>query len=126
VAARVERLAECLCEWQWPDGGWNCDPRPEAHHSSFHESLTPLWGLAEFAQATEDAAAAAAAERAAELLLRHRLFRSDRTGDVISRRWLDLRHPVYWHYHVLQGLEMLRRTGKLADPRTRDALDLIE
>ena len=27
---RVAVLASRLQEWQWPDGGWNCDPAPEA------------------------------------------------------------------------------------------------
>ncbi len=49
---RVQRMAEALLEWQWPDGGWNCDLRPEADHSLFHESLFPLWGLVEYAKAT--------------------------------------------------------------------------
>lgn len=43
---RAERLAENLLKWQWPDGGWNCDDRPEAVNSSFHESLIPLRALA--------------------------------------------------------------------------------
>src|SRR5439155_787971 len=28
---RVRRIAESLVEWQWPDGGWNCDRREEAN-----------------------------------------------------------------------------------------------
>ena len=34
--ARCDELAERLMQWQWDDGGWNCDRRPEACHSSFH------------------------------------------------------------------------------------------
>ena len=34
--------------------------------------------------------------------------------------------PVYWHYDVLQALRVLDRAGKLGDPRTEEALDLIE
>jgi hypothetical protein len=30
---RVTELASRLASWQWPDGGWNCDPRPEVTHS---------------------------------------------------------------------------------------------
>src|SRR5438034_334746 len=47
---RVRRLAESLIKWQWPDGGWNCDRREEASHSSFNESLSTLWGLFEYYQ----------------------------------------------------------------------------
>src|SRR5207244_13581202 len=45
---RVVRLAESLIEWQWPDGGWNCDRKEDAHHSSFNDSLSTLWGLVEY------------------------------------------------------------------------------
>ncbi len=53
---RVAQLAESLVKWQWPDGGWNCDKRPAAHHSSFNESLSTLWGLTEYTRATGDTA----------------------------------------------------------------------
>jgi len=33
---RVIALATRLTQWQWPDGGWNCDRRPNVTHSSFH------------------------------------------------------------------------------------------
>jgi hypothetical protein len=122
---RVRRLAESLVQWQWPDGGWNCDRRPDATHSSFHETLWPCLGLAEYHLATADAAALAAARRAAEFLLRHRLFRSERTGHVIHPDFLKLRYPAYWHYNVLAGLRALRRVGRLHDPRAVEALDVV-
>ncbi|MDP6508778.1 MAG: hypothetical protein QF719_07265 [Chloroflexota bacterium] len=81
---RAELLALSLVEWQWPDCGWNCDVNPEARHSSFNESLIPIWGLTEFHRATGDEATRATAGRAAELFLRHRMFRSDHTGEVIN------------------------------------------
>jgi hypothetical protein len=123
---RVRALAHSLLAAQWPDGGWNCDPEPSARHSSFYESISPLWGLAELAAAGGHAEARAAADRAAELFLRHRLFRSEATGEVANPRWLELRYPLYWHYDVLHGLVILDRAGKLTDPRTGDALDVIE
>ena len=48
---RTRMLADRLVEWQWPDGGWNCDKRPGAHTSSFTESLLPLRGLAHYSTA---------------------------------------------------------------------------
>ncbi len=54
---RVRLLAESLVEWQWPDGGWNCDKHATGRRSSFNESLAPMWGLHEYWAATgEDAA----------------------------------------------------------------------
>jgi hypothetical protein len=123
--ARVRDLAKKLLMWQWPDGGWNCDRHPRATHSSFYESITPLWALAEFARATGDRAAAEGARRAAELFLDHRVFKShsvDRPGDT---KWLRLRYPEYWHFDYLHGLIMLDRAGALPDRRADDALQLL-
>jgi hypothetical protein len=123
---RVTLLAESLVEWQWPDGGWNCDRDATGRRSSFHESLAPAWGLHEYWRATGEVGARRAADRAAELFLEHRLFRRLRTGEVISRRWLRPRYPSYWHYDILQALLVLSRMGRAADPRAGDALDEIE
>ena len=122
---RVELLARSLIGWQWPDGGWNCDRRPAANHSSFNESLAPMWGLHEFAVATGDEAAADAAARTAGLLLEHRVFRSHRSGEPIHPAVLDLNWPAYWHYDFLQALLMLARMGLAHDPRTDDAVSLL-
>lgn len=130
---RVQYLAASLIAWQWPDGGWNCDKRPSAQHSSFYESLSPLWGLIEYYRATWEPAALRAAQRTVELFLNHRLFRSTTTGDVIKPEWLKLHYPLYWHYDILQALLILARFDELAethhvmrDPRVHEALDLIE
>ena len=110
---RVQHLAESLIKWQWPDGGWNCDKKPNANHSSFYESLSPMWGLVEYHHATGDEAALQAAQRTAEMFLTHRLFRSTMTGDVIDSEWLKLHYPLYWHYDVLQALLILSRLRPL-------------
>jgi hypothetical protein len=122
----VRILADSLVEWQWPDGGWNCREGEEVHHSSFYESLAPLWGLVEYHRATGDTESLKAAHRVAELFLRHRLFRSERTGEVIKPDWLKLHYPLYWHYDILQALRILSRAMPLDDPRTKEALDLLE
>ena len=78
--SRVTVLAEHLLEWQWPDGGWNCDPRPDATHSSFHETLPALWGLHEYRAATSDPTRATAVGAAGELLLQHHVVHLDEQG----------------------------------------------
>jgi hypothetical protein len=122
---QVELLARSLAEWQWPDGGWNCDLRASGRRSSFHESLPPAWGLHEYRVATGAAWAGQAADRAAELFLEHRLFRSLGDGSLINRQWAALHYPPYWHYDVLQALLVLTRLGKARDPRAGDALELL-
>jgi hypothetical protein len=123
---RVQLLAESLIRWQWPDGGWNCDRRATGRRSSFHESLVPAWGLFEYWRATGEPEAYRASERASELFLGHRLFRSGRTGEVISREWVTLHYPPYWHYDILHALLVLARIGLASDPRCRDALEILE
>jgi hypothetical protein len=122
---RVELLARSLVEWQWDDGGWNCDRKETAWRSSFNESLPPMWGLHEYAVATGAGWAHEAAERTAELFLSHRIFRSLRTGDVIKPGWLELHYPPFWHYDAAQALLVLSRMGLHRDPRAEEARELL-
>jgi hypothetical protein len=122
---RVESLARLLVEWQWPDGGWNCDKKASGRRSSFHESHAAAWGLHEYSRATGAAWAADAAQRTAELFLAHRIFRSLGSGEVIKKQWLALHYPPYWHYDVLQALLVLGRLGRLGDERADEALELL-
>jgi hypothetical protein len=124
---RVRYLAESLISWQWPDGGWNCDKDKSANHSSFHESVIPMWGLTEYHRATGEMKSLKAAKRTAEFLLRHNLFKSEKTGKVVNPKWLKIHWPHYWHYDILQGLHVLSILPKaLSDSRAREALDFIE
>jgi hypothetical protein len=123
---RVVKLAESLVEWQWPDGGWNCDRRPEADHSSVNESLSTLWGPIEYQHATKDREYLKPIEGASEFFLQHHLFRSDHTGEIIHPSMVKLHYPLYWHCDILQELMILSRVGKLVDPRTKEALDIVE
>src|SRR6266704_2216834 len=123
---RVVKLAESLVEWQWPDGGWNCDRRPEADHSSVNESLSTLWGLVEYQRATGDQEYLKPIEKASEFFLEHHLFRSDHTGEIIHPSMVELHYPLYWHCDILQELIILSRAGKIDDPRTKEALDIVE
>jgi hypothetical protein len=125
---RAGRLAERLRHWQWPDGGWNCDRKPDADTSSFFETLLPMRGLSAYAgmDAGIDAGAGRAASRAAEVFLTRRLIFRRATGELIHRDFARLHSPLYWHYDVLGGLVGLVEAGAIADPRCADALDLLE
>ena len=123
---RCHQLAELLIRWQWPDGGWNCDNRPEAKTSSFWESLIPLRALAIYARETGNADAREAAGRASELFLRRRLFRRMRDGEVMDPQFTQLHYPCYWRYDILFGLKVMAEGGYISDPRCADALDLLE
>ncbi|MBM3150665.1 MAG: hypothetical protein FJZ96_00430 [Chloroflexi bacterium] len=126
VDGRTAELASRLLDWQWPDGGWNCDKRPEVETSSFMETLIPLRALALYARVSGDPQVAAAAERAAEVFLKRRLFRRLADGSVMDKHFVRLHYPVYWHYDILAGLKVMAEAGFIRDPRCNDALDLLE
>jgi hypothetical protein len=106
---------------QFADGGWNC--RQGATHSSFNTTIAALEALQPRALDPELAAAVHAGR---EFLLAHRLFRSHRTGVVVSSAFTRLRIPVGWQYDVLRALDHFVEAGAAYDHRLDDALHLIE
>jgi hypothetical protein len=63
--------------------------------------------------------------KALAFMLAHRLYRSDRTGEIIHERLTYLTFPSYWHYTVLRGLEYLRDRPEIGDPRLNDPIALL-
>jgi hypothetical protein len=124
--SRTDELVSRLLQWQWPDGGWNCDKHPEADTSSFMETLIPLRALALYARLSGDAGVKAAVEQAAEVFLTRQLFKRRRDGQVMDAHFVRLHYPPYWHYDILFGLKVIAEAGFIGDPRCRAALDLLE
>jgi hypothetical protein len=123
---RLDLLAQGLLEWQWPDGGWNCDKNPGAVNSSFHESLLPMRGLAWYARIRGDQEATRAVEQVAEIFLKRGMFRRQSDGEVIHPRFIQIHYPPFWHYDILCGLKVMAEAGCIRDPRCKEALDLLE
>ena len=126
---RLPLLVEAVLAAQFKDGGWNCKKRnyPDTVHSSFHTTFNVLENLrlATARGIVPEPSLAAAEQRAVELLLEHRLYRSDRTGEVISERFTQLSYPWHWHYTFLRGLDYLRLTPAVSDRRLDDPIDLL-
>ncbi len=114
---RIDRLVDRLLRTQWPDGGWNCDPRATGTTSAFAESLLPLRALALHAVVTGSARSGEAARAAAEVFLRRRLHLRVRDGRPTHPQHLELHFPCYFHYDVLFGLKVMHEAGLLGDPR---------
>ena len=83
-------------------------------------------GLIAYRAATGDESVSDAIDRAAEFFVSHGLMRSERIGEVINPRWLDLHYLLYWHYDILHALTVLAPLGALDDSRLAEALDLVE
>jgi hypothetical protein len=122
---RVHQLVNLLLKWQWPDGGWNCDKKPVASHSSFYESWLPLRTMHAYALKFDDERTSQAAERATEIFLSRKLFKRKEDGTVMDKTFTQLAFPPYWHYNILAGLQVMSEIGRLGDPRCKDALDLL-
>lgn len=128
-AAPLQSVVDFLIGVQMPDGGFNCESNVRgAVHSSLDSTISVAEGIGEYLASRYTYRAAelrAVAHQARELLLSHRLFRSDRTGQIINPRFLLLSYPSRWFYDILRALEHFRNAGARYDPRMRDGLDVL-
>jgi hypothetical protein len=125
----LESIVDFLLGQQLKDGGFNCDfNRFGAVHSSLHSTLSILEGILEYAtngysyRISELQKVAAEAQ---EFILKHRLYRSDHTGEIINSRMLLLSYPSRWFYDILRALDYFRAANAAYDPRMQDALDVL-
>jgi hypothetical protein len=123
------QIVEHLLARQMPDGGWNCriDRVKNVRHSSFHTTFNVLEGLHVAAskgilvqRRFADSQAAAI-----EFMLQHRMYKSDRTGEIVNEHFTEFSYPPRWHYDVLRGLDYMRQTSFREDPRLQDPIDLL-
>jgi hypothetical protein len=114
---------------QMPDGGFNCEStRYTPVHSSLHTTLSILEGIHEYVangysyrRIDLDRIAA----EAREFILQHRLYFSDRTGEIINKRFLMLSYPSRWFYDILRALDYFQAANIQYDERMQFALDVL-
>jgi hypothetical protein len=126
---RLRPLAEAVLSAQYEDGGWNCQMRtyPNRRHSSFNTTFNVLENLRIAAKrgVAPEGAFKTAETLAIEFMLAHRLYRSDKTGEVITERFAHLTYPWHWHYTVLRALDYLQLTHAIHDERLDDPIQLL-
>lgn len=111
------------------DGGFNCQSnRSGARHSSLHSTLSVLEGILEYAEngygyRLGELQRAAAQSR--EFILQHRLFKSDHTGGIINKAFLNLTFPPRWRYNILRALDYFQAAKTSWDERMADAIDVL-
>jgi len=114
---------------QMGDGGFNCQlNRQGAVHSSLHSTISILEGLWEYKKngyTYRLPELEAITAESLEFILQHRLFKSDKTGEVIDRRMLLLSFPSRWYYDILRALDYFQSAGVPYDPRMEDALEIL-
>jgi len=128
--AELHSIVDFIISEQIPDGGFNCEStRYNPVHSSLHTTLSILEGIQEYAANGYDYRRLELDQMAAEareFILQHRLFLSDRTGEIINKRFLMLSYPSRWFYDILRALDYFHAAGIAYDPRMQPALDVLK
>lgn len=123
---RVDAAVAWLLGQQLDDGGWNCETvRCGSRHGSFHTTISTLDALHLYERTGGSIAVADAARRGREFFCAHQLYRSHRTGEVVSPAFARFPFPPQWHFDIVRGLEHFRRAGAARDERLRDAVDVV-
>ena len=125
----LESIVDFILSEHMKDGGFNCNSNSKgAVHSSMHTTISVIEGILEYAKNgyTYRLEALQEAEyKSREFLLQHRLFRSDRTGNIIDKKMLMLSYPSRWRYDILRALDYFQFAGVNYDPRMQDAFDIL-
>ncbi|MGB5236141.1 MAG: hypothetical protein WBM43_12845 [Flavobacteriaceae bacterium] len=126
---KLHSIVDSILEEIMPDGGFNCRTiRSGATHSSLHSTISVLEGLGEFrntgsAYRSEDIDRAI--KTAEEFVLMHKLFISDRTGEIINKNFLKLTYPCRWKYDILRALDYFQYVGHQWDDRMYKTIKVL-
>lgn len=125
----LRSIVDFLLLQHMTDGGFNCHSnRKGAVHSSLHSTLSVAEGIWEYRQRRYQYRVSElieAEERAREFILQHRLFRSDRTGEIIDKKMPMLSYPSRWRYDILRALDYFQLVGAEYDERMDDAVNVL-
>ncbi len=126
---QLRSIVDFITRMQLDDGGFNCRiNRKGAVHSSMHTTISILEGIEEYRRngyTYRLDELLQMAGQAREFLLMHNLFRSDRTGEIINKRFLMLSYPSRWYYDILRALDYFQFAGIPYDGRMQEALDVL-
>lgn len=126
----LQSIVDYILESHMPDGGFNCEAKTKgAKHSSMHTTISVLEGVWEFTklgyQYRLDELNIARKE-AEEFLLMHRLYQSEKTNEIIDKKWTMLSFPSRWRYDILRALVYFVDSGLPYDSRMDDAINLLK
>ncbi len=127
--SQLESIVDFFIKEQMSDGGFNCrSNRSKCHHSSMHSTVAVIEGINSYLsngyQYQKEKLISMRAE-CIEFLLMHKLFKSDKTDQIIHPEFLKLVYPGRWKYNILRGLEALADANIPYDPRLQEAIDVL-
>lgn len=126
---KLQSMVDFILSQKMKDGGFNCHSNTiGARHSSLHTTLSIMEGIFEYEKngytyRLPELKIAEASSR--EFILMHRLYKSDRTGEIIKKDFLRLPYPPRWKYDILRCLDYFQYAGVPYDARMQDALDVL-
>ena len=125
----LKSVIDHLISAQLPDGGFNCQYLThKVTHSSMPSTLSVLEGIGEYFKQGypyREKELICIEKEGREFLLLHHLYKSDKTGEVISPSFLNMVYPPRWHYDVLKALYYFTDAKVPYDERMKDALDVV-
>lgn len=126
----LKSLVDSLIKEQLPDGGFNCQSKTRiVHHSSMHTTLSVLEGIHEYLKhgyLYRKVELERMEKEGREFLLLHNLFRSDKTGEIISPGFLSISYPPRWKYDILKALYYFTDAEVPYDERMDEALGILD
>ena len=129
IEKKLFPIVNSILHEKMPDGGFNCrTTRSGAKHSSLHTTISVLEGFNEFLKtgySYRKKDIHNAIDSAKEFILLHRLFLSDRTGEIINKDFLKLTYPSRWHYDILRALDYFQHAKVKWDDRMKPAIQLL-
>lgn len=130
TSEKMSEIVDYLLAHAFPDGGWNCSwqSRPAPHSSSLHTTLSALEAIAAYEEngyGYRLDELKLQAGKAVDFILKKRLFRSVRTGEIIHPDMLKWQFPHGWRYSVIRALDCFRRMGVPHDDRMDEAIQYL-
>ena len=126
---QLTSVVDFLISQQMKDGGFNCHSnRIGAVHSSLHTTLSVLEGIQEYSRngyTNRLEELQQMAGESIEFILQHRLYKSDKTGDIIDDKMIRFTYPCRWRYDVLRALDYFQDAKIRYDCRIDDAIKLL-
>jgi len=128
ISPKLNEIVDYILDKHYTDGGWNCRWEAGDTHSSLHTTISVLEGIREFEFNNYQyrlSELIRQRKEAHEFILRHRLFKSERTGKVIKKSFTMLSFPSRWYYNILRCLDYFQSIDLPFDARMREAIDIL-
>jgi hypothetical protein len=126
---KLEPIVDFLLTQRMGDGGFNCQSnRSGAVHSSLHSTISVLEGISEYEKNGYEyrlEELQKAKQTSIEFILLHRLYLSDRTGEIIRKDFLKLTFPCRWRYDILRALDYFQYEQVSWNDRMKPAVQVL-